>query len=176
MTELGTKIPENIQKHLQYVAKSFGLSEDQETIQILADSWTEKLDAFETKMIDMGMDEIGIFEKTDERGALALTYSGSLVSIGPLGDEGRSIEYTSIGLRKDVPDSVKEDNCALAGDMEVEKSIEFEKGPLKRTSPIYKIVACPVSLSAEEQEELVSEATTVIVDTFVDMNQDLFEN
>ncbi|MBN2508857.1 MAG: hypothetical protein JXB03_01225 [Spirochaetales bacterium] len=174
MTELHPAIPENIQKHLQFVAKSFGLSEDQETVDALATSWTEKLDVFETKMIDMGMDEVGTFEKDDERGALALTYSGSLVSIGPLTEDGRKIEYTSIGLRKDVPESVKEEGCALRHDMEVEKSIEFDKGPLKRTSPIYKIVVCPLSLSAEEQENLVSEATTLIVDTFVEMNQDLF--
>ncbi len=172
--ELHTTIPENILKHLQFVAKSFGLGQDDETIQMLAESWSEKQDAFESKMIEMGMDEVGSFEMKDERAALALTYSGSLLSIGPLVDGQRKIDYTSIGLRKDVPESITEENCSLKHDMEVEKSIEFEGGSLKSTSQIYKIVVAPVSLNTEEQEELIDEAKTMIIDTFVDMNQELY--
>jgi len=174
MTETEKTIPENIQKHLQYVARSFGLSQDKETVQELAACWEEKLEAFESRMIEMGMDEIGFFAKDDERAALALTYSGSLLSIGPLVDGSRKIEYTSIGLRKDVPASIQEENCNLKEDMEVEKSIAFEGASIKRTSQIYKIVACPFSLDTEEQEEMIDEAKTLIIDTFVDMNQDLF--
>jgi len=174
MMEMDKTIPENIRKHLQYVSRSFGLSQDNETVEKLAASWVEKLEAFETRMIELGMDEIGSFEKDDERGALALTYSGSLVSIGPLVDGGRKIEYTSIGLRKDVPESVQEENCSLKNDMEVEASIELEGASIKKTSQVYKIVACPFSLNAEEQEDLIDEAKTMIIDTFVDMNQDLF--
>ena len=173
MTELHTAIPENIQKHLQFVAKSFGLSEDSESLDALASCWKEKLDAFDDKMIELGMDSVGVFEMNDERGALALTYSGSLVSLGPKLDEGRKIDYTSIGLRKDVPSSISEEACLLLNDIELEAGIEFSKGPIKKTSPVYKIVACPVSLSTEEQDELISDATTVIVDTFVEMNRDL---
>ncbi len=172
--ELNTTIPENILKHLHYVAKSFGLGQDEETIQMLADSWEEKLEAFESKMIELGMDEVGSFETDDERGALALTYSGSLLSISPLNEGVRKIDYTSIGLRKDVPESLTNENCTLKGDMEVEKSIEIEGGSIKRTSQIFKIVAAPLSLNPDEQEELIDEAKTMIIDTFVDMNKDLY--
>ncbi|MFO7729626.1 MAG: hypothetical protein R6V86_02570, partial [Spirochaetia bacterium] len=144
------------------------------TIQMLADSWQEKLNAFENKMTELGMDEVGLFETEDQRGALALTYSGSLLSISPLSDEGRKVDYTSIGLRKDVPESITDENCLLKEDMEVEKNVEFIGGSIKRTSPIYKIVAAPLSLNDEEQEELIDEAKTMIIDTFVDMNQDLY--
>lgn len=172
--ELNTTIPENILKHLQYVAASFGLGQDEETIQMLAESWSEKLEAFEHKMIELGMDEVSSYETDDERAALALTYSGSLLSIGPLLDGARKVDYTSIGLRKDVPESVSDENCALKYDMEVEKSVEFEHSSIKKTSLIYKIVVAPDSLNAEEQEDLIDEAKTVIIDTFVDMNQDLY--
>lgn len=172
--EMNTQIPENVLKHLRYVAKSFGLGQDDETIQMLADSWQEKLNAFENKMTELGMDEVGLFETEDQRGALALTYSGSLLSISPLSDEGRKVDYTSIGLRKDVPESITDENCLLKEDMEVEKNVEFIGGSIKRTSPIYKIVAAPLSLNDEEQEELIDEAKTMIIDTFVDMNQELY--
>jgi len=58
--------------------------------------------------------------------------------------------------------------------MEVEKNVEFIGGSIKRTSPIYKIVAAPLSLNDDEQEELIDEAKTMIIDTFVDMNQELY--
>jgi hypothetical protein len=172
--ELNTTIPENILKHLQYVATSFGLGQDEETIQMLADSWSEKLEAFEHKMIELGMDEVASYATDDERAALALTYSGSLLSIGPLVDGARKVDYTSIGLRKDVPESAADENCTLKYAMEVEKSAEFEGSSIKKTSLIYKIVVAPDSLNAEEQEDLIDEAKTVIIDTFVDMNQDLY--
>lgn len=172
--EVNTKIPENILKHLQFVVRSFGLGQDDETIQMLADSWKEKEEIFEDKMIKMGMEEVGSFEKDDERAALALTFSGSLVSIGPLVDGSREIDYTSIGLRKDVPESLTEENCSLKDDIEAEKSIEIEGGTIKSTSQIFKIVVAPDSLNADEQEELIDEAKTVIIDTFVDMNQELY--
>ncbi len=172
--ETHATIPENILKHLQYVATSFGLGQDEETIQMLADSWSEKLEAFENKMIELGMDEVASFETDDERAALALTYSGSLLSIGPLLDGSRKIDYTSIGLRKDVPESIEDEDCSLKYNMEVEKSIEFERSSIKKTSLIYKIVVAPESMDADEQEELIDEAKTVIIDTFVGMNQDLY--
>ncbi|HDQ13231.1 MAG TPA: hypothetical protein ENN41_00245 [Sediminispirochaeta sp.] len=171
--EQDLSVPENIQKHLQFVAASFGLGQDVESIRRLAESWEEKLEAFENRMIELGMDEIDSFEANDERAALALTYSGSLLSIGPLVDGSRRIDYTSIGLRKDVPESIAEEACTLKYDMEVENQIEFEGGSIKKTSPIYKIVAAPESLNADEQEELIDEAKTSIIDTFVDLNQEL---
>ena len=168
-----TNLPENITRHLSEVAESFGLDASEDTIARLGAGWMEKNDAFEASMIEMGMDEIAIFDKDDERGALALTFSGSLVSIGPLVDGGRKIDYTSIGFRNDVPPSIIRDDCALAEDAEVDRELIFERGPLKKTSPLYRIVACPESLSADEQEELIDDAKTIIVDTFIGMNREL---
>ena len=100
-----TNLPENITRHLSEVAEAFGLDATEDTVARLGAGWMEKNDVFESSMIDMGMDEIPSFDKEDERGALALTFSGSLVSIGPLVDGKRKIDYTSIGFRNDVPPS-----------------------------------------------------------------------
>ena len=135
--------------------------------------WLEKKEAFEEKMVEMGMDEVGSFDKEDERGALLLTYSGSLVSLGPMEDNERNVEYTSIGFRHDVPASLSKEGCSLAGETSVDKPMLFEKGPIKATSPIFKIVVCPESLSFDEQEELVNDATTMIVDTFIEKNKEI---
>jgi len=65
--EMNPQIPENILKHLQYVAKSFRLGQDDKTIQMLADNWTEKLNTFDSKMTELGMDKVGLFETEDQR-------------------------------------------------------------------------------------------------------------
>ena len=116
------------------------------------------------------MEELDSFEKEDERGAIALTYSGSIVNIGPLVDEVRNVEYTSIGLRSDVPDSADNDASKLAGDVKIDDNIDFEVGPVKSTSPIFKIAVCKGDLSAEEQEEALKETTIALSDEFAKIN------
>lgn len=171
MDSTSIQLPENIQKHLNSVIKTFGLEPDEETMGRLVGGWLDKEEAFREQMCNMGMDEAGEFDSEDGRGTLALTYSGSLVSIGPLIDGLRKVEYTSIGFRQDVPESLTKEGCALAENMVLDKSIRFNNGPIKSTSPVYRIVVCPDRLSAEDQEDLIEQATTMILDTFVDINQ-----
>ncbi len=165
-------IPENIQRHLHSVIKTFGLESDEETMDRLVNGWMEKEESFKEQMFNLGMEEVGLFGSGDERGSLALTYSGSLISIGPVLDGDRKVDYTSIGFRQDVPETLTKEGCALSEDVMLDRGIVFNGGPIKQTSPIYKIVVCPDSLSLEEQEDMVEQATTMIIDSFADINQD----
>jgi hypothetical protein len=176
MSLLSVELPENIKRHLKDVIKTFGLESDEETMDRLIAGWLDKEEAFKEQMFNLGMEEIGLFENSDERGLLALTYSGSLISIGPLVDGDRKVEYTSIGFRQDVPETLTKEGSSLAGDVVIDKSIVFNGGPIKQTSPIYKIVVCPDSLTAEEQEDIIDQATTMIIDSFADINQDTIIN
>ena len=172
MESITVGIPENIQKHLHSVIKTFGLEPDEETMGRLVNGWLEKEEAFKEQMFNLGMEELGSFESGDERGILALTYSGSLISIGPMIEGDRKVDYTSIGFRQDVPETLTKEGGSLAENVMLDKGIVFNGGPIKQTSPIYKIVACPDSLSLEEQEDIIEQATTMIIDSFADINQD----
>jgi hypothetical protein len=172
MESINVEIPENIQKHLHSVIKRFGLESDDETMGRLVNGWLEKEESFKEQMFNMGMDEVGFIGSGDERGSLALTYSGSLITIGPVIDGDRKVDYTSIGFRQDVPETLTKEGCSLAEDVKLDKGIIFNGGPIKQTSPIYKIVVCPESLSIEEQEDIIEQATTMIIDSFADINQD----
>lgn len=168
-----TALPESIQNHLKNVIEIFGLDHDKETMDRLVQGWLDKEEAFREQMCNMGMDEVGSFESSDTRGALALTYSGSLISIGPLLEGSRKVDYTSIGFRQDVPETLTKEGGNLAENMSIDKGIFFQDGPIKQTSPIYRIVTCPEDLSAVDQEDLIEQATTMIIDSFADINQDL---
>lgn len=172
MSLLSVELPENIKRHLKDVVKTFGLESDEETMDRLISGWLDKEEAFREQMFNLGMEEIDLFESLDDRGLLALTYSGSLISIGPLVEGDRKVDYTSIGFRQDVPETLTKEGSSLAENVVLDRSIVFDGGPIKQTSPIYKIVVCPDSLSSEEQEDIIDQATTMIIDTFADINQD----
>ena len=170
-------IPQHIQNHLESVITTFGLENDEETMDRLKAGWLEKEGAFNREMANMGMEEIDSFPTYDERGVLALTYSGSLISIGPLVDGERKVDYTSIGFRRDVPEAITKEGSQLAEDLALDKGVVFDGGPIQKTSPVYKIVACPEDLSSDEQIDLIQQATTMVIETFADINQEtLFQD
>jgi len=172
MSTLTTVIPPAIERHLEDVIKTFGLENDPETMERLRSGWLEKEETFKSQMANLGLEETDFFERNDDRGVMALTYSGSLISIGPMTDGDRKVEYTSIGFRRDVPDSLTKEGCLLAQDLELDKGVVFDGGPIQKTSPVYRIVVCPEDMSAGDQEDIIDQATTMIIDSFEGINQD----
>ena len=99
------------------------------------------------------------------------TYSGSLVSVGPLIDGARSVEYTSIDLRGDVPKSASSDDGVLGADINIDNSVEFSKGPIKSSSPVFKIAVFKEEMEAEEEQEQINKATVILTDDFAKINK-----
>lgn len=168
-------VPEAVADHLRDVAAKFGLEEKDESYAALEQCWIEKMEVFEQEMIDRGMDEVGVFKPEDERAALLLTYSGSLISISPLEGGERQWRYTSIGLRKDVPGTMDLNDQEIEGCAEVGEPLLFSAGAIKKTSPLYRIVVPPLCLDMDEQTCLVEDAVTVITEKFADMNQKVLD-
>jgi len=175
MSTIVQEIPQLIVTHLEDVADKFGLDVSQENMDKLKQGWLEKQQMFQEKTLEMGMKEEESLGVEDERAALLLTYSGSLISLGTAKNLNRNAEYTSIGLRKDVPESLTLEEVQLAEDARKGDPLSFKDGPLKQTSRLYRIMVCPEEMPATEQEEMLQEATTMIVDTFIGVNQDLFD-
>jgi hypothetical protein len=117
------------------------------------------------------MEEVDSFGSDEERGALLLTYSGSILTLGPLEEDVRNVEYVSIGLRQDVPESASNPESALAEDIIVDEIASFRKGPIQKSSAIYKIAVASEELEPEEEAEMLSEATEILTDEFVEINK-----
>ncbi len=171
MGEFLDKIPEHIQDHIREITKTTGLPPGEESVEKIAKGWLEKKQVFEEKIADLDMEEVDFLTSDDERAALAITYSGSLVNIGPIVDGVRNAGYISIGLRNDVPDAAVKEGSKLAKDVAVDDRIEFIIGPVKNTSAIFKIAVLTGSLTAIEQEEKINEATLLIQEEFVEVNK-----
>lgn len=176
MGEYLDQIPANIQQHIKGLAQSVQTEEGEDAVEKVAQGWLEKKAVFEDKIAEMGMEEIENLAKDDEKGAIALTYSGSLVNIGPLVDGVRTVKYSSIGMRTDIPESAESENSNLAADVQVDGIIQFEGGPVKSTSQIFKIAVCKdEDMSPEEQQQTIIETATVIEEEFVEVNKTIME-
>ena len=174
MSTIVQDIPQLIAVHLQDVAAKFGLEVNAENMALLKQGWLDKQRAFRDLVTERGMESSERMDALDPRGALLLTYSGSLISLSPIKEGCRMVEYTSIGLRQDVPESLSMEESNMAEAAVAGEPLSFRDAPLKQTSPIYQIALCPEALTVKEQEELIDETSTVIIDTFIDVNQDMF--
>ncbi len=78
-------LPERIQRHLQSITESSGLPPGEDSLARITANWVEKRDLFEEQTELLDMRDIEELPPDDGRGVLVLTYSGSLVSLGPAG-------------------------------------------------------------------------------------------
>lgn len=173
MGEFLDQIPAQIQSHIKQITKTSGLPNTDESVEMIAQGWIEKKNLFEKQVNRMNLGEIDILEKSDERGCLAMTYSGSLLNIGPMRESGRNVQYVSIGLRQDVPESATKEGSALAEDVRIGAPVSFSTGPIQSSSPIFKIAVTSEDLDLDEQEEQISKATQILTREFVEVNKEL---
>ena len=174
MSEYYSCISEKVQNHLKQLSGSVKLlSGEEDALEVLAKAWLEKERLFDEQLAKNELEEVDALETEEERGALILTYSGSLLSLGPDSKDGsgRRVEYNSVGFRTDVPESLEQDDAALSADVVVDEPVEFKNGPLKKSSPVYKVALVKESLDEEEAEQLLSDMTQMLTDEFVEINK-----
>lgn len=173
---MGTdEISEKIRKHIKQLVTTAGLPDTEESLEILEEGWMEKLESFENQVAERDMEMVDEFESEDDRGAMIMTYSGSLLSLGPRDEDGRYVEYRSIGVRNDVPESADADGTQLTGDIHVDGTAAFTKGPIKKSSPVFKIAVITEELDNDEQEELLAEVTQMLTEEFVEVNKTIIQ-
>ncbi|QQO10266.1 hypothetical protein [Breznakiella homolactica] len=177
MSEYFSNVSEKVQNHLKQLSGSVKFIENpEEPLEQLAKVWLEKEELFNEKLEKNEFEPVDTLSADEERGALIMTYSGSLLSIGPAGDDGRKVEYSSVGFRTDVPDGLEQDDAVLEGDIEIDAPVKFKDGPLQQSSPVYKLALVKESLDDEEAEELLAEMTQMLSDEFVEINKTIIQD
>jgi nucleoid DNA-binding protein len=168
------QLPDKIQKHLSAILAGTEMPKNDESLEVLAQNWIEKRDSFDTMIKSLAMHEEGSLAATDKRAALLLTYSGSLIGIGPDRGEGRWMEYASIKLRANVPDIVFAEKTGVKDTIAVDASAAFTEGKIKSTSALFKIAVCDAAVDLNEQEKRVKEAMIFLTNMFVKLNRKSF--
>jgi len=173
MDEYFAQVSEDVQNHLKQLVGSVNLPEGEDTLEILSKGWLEKEEIFYSQILERKLEESDSFAVEEPRGGLIMTYSGSLLTIGPITDEGRKVEYASVGLRTDVPESAEKEGSVISMDILQGEQADFLVGPIKKSSPVYKIALVKEEMPLEDEEELLSEMTKVLADDFVEINKTL---
>jgi hypothetical protein len=160
-----------IQQHLKQIAKTSGLAQTDESHELLAVAWKDKETIFEKTLADNKLLDMAFYGRAEPRGALVLTWSGSIINIGPLVDGNRRCEYTSIGLRADVPPAATHEASELSADLEVDEPVQFLRGPIRTSSPVYKIAIASEALDPEAEEAMLTQISKDLAEDFATVNK-----
>jgi nucleoid DNA-binding protein len=173
MGEFAERLPEGIRAHLSGLARGSGLPDTEDSLEELARVWLEKKRMFEEQIRALQMLEVGNLPASDPRGALCLSSSASLITVGPLDEAGRRVEYASIKLRTDVPHLLVLEGTGLAEDLSLDRGARISPGPIESTSALLKIAVCGPEVGREEQLKRLREATIYLTNAFVKINRTL---
>ncbi len=154
-----------VREHLEAIREGSGLPAGEKSLEILAEGWREKETAFDRQAESMGMESSERLSDS-KRGFLALTMSGSLVAVGPDEKGRRRAVYVSIDRRRDVPSRAESDDAVLGGEVIKGGEILFKKGPVKKSSAVYRLAVLPAALALEYQNEKLDEATVALTREF----------
>ena len=163
-----------IQSHLKVIRETSGLPDGATSLELLAEGWREKETAFDDQARSMGMDQADEC-KDSSRGFLALTYSGSLVAVGPDAGGSRRAVYVSIDRRRDVPSRAESEDAVIGGPVICGSEILFDKGPVKKSSAVYRLALLPSALALNDQHERLDEATVGLTKEFQAVDETRFD-
>ncbi len=174
MSDVFKSLEPAIQEHLKVIRETSGLPESDTSLELLAEGWKEKEGAFDDQARSMGMDQADEC-KDSSRGFLALTYSGSLVAVGPDNGGSRRAVYVSIDRRRDVPARAESEDAVLGASVVCGQEIVFDKGPVKKSSAIYRLALLPSALALNDQNERLDEATVALTKEFQAVDDTRFD-
>ena len=166
------ELPQRIQSHMESLIRSSEMPDNKEFRNLLADIWNRKCNLFEQQTKILNMDIVDGIGAEDQRGIIVMTYSGSIVSIGPK-EEAREVEYASIHLRSDVPKTISIVDTDLAEGVRIGEAVRFSAGQLKQTSAAYMIAVCDASVDTATQKERIREGTIFLTNGFMKINRSI---
>ncbi len=172
MGEYTHQVPEPVRGHLRALIAPAGLADNPEAQALLERGWVEKYDAFLRHTAEHDMVAAEWFDAQNPGGALAMTYSGSVVSVGPIIDRERGVAYASIGIRKDVPQLSVSQGCALEADLKLGEPARFSSGSIERTSPLFAIAIFQTVLEAHAENAALVEVTEMLTERFIQINRE----
>lgn len=170
-SKLMEKLPGDIEEHLHDLLKSCGITDNKRNFRRAAESWLAKRGIFDRIIEHGNFQRVNLYKKNEPNACIAMTMSGSLVTLGPLENNGRNVTYASIGMRTDVPEMREELNSELELDLILKKNLIFKKGPIKATSTIIDIAIIQGNDDIEKQKARLNAANKILLNRFIDINR-----
>lgn len=158
-----------VEKHLKALMEKGAFGDL--SFERVEESWLIKENLFSDQAANLKLEEVESLSSDGDRAFLALTFSGSLLAFFADQGEGAGLEYSSIKFREDVPSMVMESGVALADSVRRGSPCGFESRMLRKTSPVYRIMAAPADMKREEQNKRVSQGMIFLTNGFIKINK-----
>jgi hypothetical protein len=175
MEDLKKTMPQNVITQLKALLQNSKLPDNENYLSKIIESWLLKQALF-NKITEHGdFKKTEHFKKDAKGGCIAVTLSGSILSIGPKIGNFRKVIYTSIDLRNDVPKIIEEENAVLANDIVTGKIVTFSSGEIKSTSEIYNLSLPKTEGEEEEEVNKIIEINKLLLKNFLQVDKYTFK-
>ncbi len=165
-------IPQKVVNHLNDLLESCEITINKKNLKRAAQTWLTKRGLFD-RIIEHGkFERVTTFNAKDPGPCIAITLSGSIITLGPLVDGERQLIYTSIKIRKNVPDIYEEPKSVLNNDIVINEPIKFDAGFIKQTSSIVDMAVISDEKNLEKQFSRIRAANSILQNRFVEINRD----
>ena len=169
--DLVNSLPNEVIKHLKDLIAITGLNESEEIFISFVDAWIVKRALFDRIIEHGNFKKIKQFDTSCSAGCIALTISGSLITIGPLDDKTRKTTYTAIGIRTDVPEIRTEEKSILNNSISIHHPISFEKGPVKVSSMVLDMGTTIEEVNHDEITHEINITNKLLQQNFININK-----
>ncbi len=165
------QLNERIRRQIESVAADSGLPPGEDSIRRITENWLAKRRLYHEQTDALRMVVAEALEIDDPNGMLLLTYSGSLIVLGPASDDGRDLEYVSIALRTDVPQILRAARVSVGARVTVDAPLVLSDSPLEHSSDLLSIATFDQSVSVADQAERLRQAAIFLTNGFVRANR-----
>ncbi|TVQ23547.1 MAG: HU family DNA-binding protein, partial [Spirochaetaceae bacterium] len=166
------QLNERIRRQIESVAADSGLPPGEDSIRRITENWLAKRRLYHEQTDALRMVVAESLEIDDPNGMLLLTYSGSLIVLGPANnDGGRGLEYVSIALRTDVPHILRAGGARIRARVVVDQPLVLGDAPLEHSSDLLSIATFDQSVSFADQRERLRQAAIFLTNGFVRANR-----
>ena len=130
--ELKENIPEPVFSQLRHILSESSLPDNEESLLRIMEAWLTKQALFDKLIDHYNLKKANSLSRNSPCACIAITLSGSIIALGPLIEGFRLLDYASIRMRTDVPPAINANEVVCEADIELNKSISFTKGPIKK--------------------------------------------
>lgn len=170
------QLTDRIRRQIESVAADSGLPPGDDSIRRITDNWLAKRRLYHEQTDSLRMVAAEAIEIDDPNGMLLLTYSGSLIVLGPADNDGaRALEYVSIALRTDVPHILRAAGARVRARVVVDQPLVLGDAPLEHSSDLLSIATFDQSVSAADQNERLRQAAIFLTNGFVRANRTMVD-
>jgi hypothetical protein len=174
--EIDTHMPKSVLEHCKSLLKDSNLPQSEDSLDKVIENWLFKKAVFNKLQDHWDLSRAEELSADNVNAFLALTLSGSILGMGPAVLGQRELFYSSLKMRTDVPQVVHATDAVITGEIALNQSIYFSKGPIRQTSPIIDIGVIQDEPDLNRQLKKIKNVNDLLLDDFIEVQKTVMDS